>query len=165
MSEAERTTENGEDHTAAFPCPEDSLFDFPAYGPVIPSEFSRKEDWYVYINGYKDAADFLVSNAPTRGNPRKLLYPVLFLYRHHLELALKAIIGKQKKFPRTHELDELWQDCRSLLDEISLSASDNDEIQQTTRLIDEFCKVDPKSALAFDIQRTEIYPKTLWKLT
>ncbi len=44
---------------AAFPGPEDRLFDFVAEEPVTPSEFSRKQDWYFYTNGYKEAADFL----------------------------------------------------------------------------------------------------------
>ncbi len=59
MSKSKPTTENGGDEMAAFPGPEDRLFDFVAEEPVTPSEFSRKQDWYFYTNGYKEAADFL----------------------------------------------------------------------------------------------------------
>jgi len=152
MSKAKPPAENSEDEMAALPSPEDRLFEFVADGSITPSEFSRKQDWYFYINGYKDAADLLVTHAATEGDPRKLGYPILFLYRQHLELALKELIrdcrrllGWHEAFPKTHRIDELWRICRGLFDEISPGMSNNDEIQQTTRLIAEFCKIDPTS--------------------
>ncbi|MBI2060087.1 MAG: hypothetical protein HYT87_09980 [Nitrospirae bacterium] len=152
MSKAKPTAEKAGDEMAAFPGPQDRLFEFAAKGTVTPSEFSRRQAWHFYVNGYKDAADFLVTHAATEGDPRKIGYPILFLYRQHLELALKALIrdcgrmaGRREAFPKTHRIDDLWQICCRLLNEISSGTSNNDEIQQTTRLIAEFSKVDPTS--------------------
>jgi len=144
------------DETDAFPGVEDNLFEITARGPVAASPSSTREDWYHYINGYKDAADFLVAHAEeTRGDPRKLGPPILFLYRHHLELALKGLIrdchgllGRDEDFPKRHEIDKLWQLCCSLLHEISPGMSNSEEIQHTTRLMADFRKIDPIS-LAF----------------
>ncbi|MFM8552067.1 MAG: hypothetical protein ACKOCD_07115 [Nitrospiraceae bacterium] len=103
------------------------------------------------LNGYKNAADLLVTHA-AEADPRKLGYPILFLYRQHLELALKALMrdcrslfGQQETFPKKHQIDELWETCRGLFNELSPGMSSNDEIQQTTRLIGEFCSLDPTS--------------------
>lgn len=151
MSKAKLMAEGDGDEMAALPGPEDRLFEFTAQRPVTPSEFSRKQDWYFYINGYKDAADLLVSHA-AEADPRKLGYSILFLYRQHLELALKALIrdcsglvGRQEAFPKRHQIDKLWGICRGLLDELSPGKSISNEMQQTTRLIGEFCRLDPES--------------------
>ncbi|MGO8943323.1 MAG: hypothetical protein ACLQJ7_06580 [Syntrophobacteraceae bacterium] len=161
MSKTERTDDDAEDEMAAFPCREDRFFEFFDDEPSIKSQFFRNQDWYFFLNGYKNAADFLVTHAIEEGagDPRKLLYPIMFLYRHYLELALKSLIREHKTFPPIHELDKLWGICLSLLGEISPGASDNDEIQHTTRLIEEFCKVDPKSALAFRYPDDGIQPE------
>lgn len=48
-----------------------------------------------------------------------LIYPILFLARHHLELRLKSILtlanrieGNRKKVPMIHDLQKLWNECR-----------------------------------------------------
>ncbi len=145
---------NGDfDETGAFAGSEDNLFEFEARRSVAASPSSTKEDWYHLMNGYKDAADFLVAHtAETRGDLRKLGNPIMFLYRHHLELALKDLIRdcrgllrRDEIFPKTHRIDELWQVCCGLLHEISPGMSDNEEIQHTTRLLADFQKIDPMS--------------------
>jgi len=137
---------------AALPGAGDQLFEFTAADPVTPSPYAKKEDWYFYVNGYKDAADFLLAYVATEGDPRKLGMPILFLYRQHLELALKGLVrdcrgllGRDGVFPKTHRIDELWRLCCSLFHEISPSMANNEEIQHTTRLMTDYCKVDPTS--------------------
>jgi hypothetical protein len=151
MSESKTSPETEHNEMAAFPGAADKMFEFVANAQVPPSLFSKGQDWYFYINGYKDAADLLVSHA-AEGDPRKLLYPILFLYRQHLELAFKDFIrdcrrslGWQEAFPKTHRIDELWRLCVGLLHELSPGTTDNDEVKHTTRLIAEFCTVDPTS--------------------
>ena len=139
------------DDTDAFPGPEDKLFEVNKHGHG--AESSTKEDWYHLINGYKDAADSLVAHAiETRGDLRKLGNPILFLYRHHLELALKdliqdclSLLGREEVFPKTHRIDMLWQTCCGLLDEISPGLRCGEEVRNTTRLMLDFQKVDPTS--------------------
>jgi len=144
--------ENAFDEMAALPGARDQIFEFTAADPVTASPYAKNEDWYFYVNGYKDAADFLAAHVATEGNPRKLGYPILFLYRHHLELAIKKLIrdcytllGHDQAIPAIHAIDKLWQLCCSLLQEISPGIPKNEEIQQTTRLVTDLCKVDPKS--------------------
>jgi hypothetical protein len=55
-----------------------------------------------------------------------LVYPIIFLYRHHIELALKNIIRRspyvidralthsERKHLNTHRLDILWQDLKPM---------------------------------------------------
>jgi len=151
MSESKSPVETEHEEMAAFPDAADEMFEFLANAHVPASSLSKDQDWYFYINGYKDAADLIVTHAG-EGDPRKLMYPIMFLYRQHLELALKDLIrdgrrllGWQEAFPKTHRIDELWRLCVGLLDELSPGTTDNEETKHTTRLIAEFCTVDPTS--------------------
>lgn len=117
--------------------------------------------WVLYAIGYKDAADILVDDCRQRDrNQDALIYPVLFLYRHHLELSLKDLIVRGRKlldidepFPAHHKLNELWSTCDSLFDEIAPNDS-MQERQNIGRLIDEFVKVDPlATAFRYPIDR------------
>ena len=149
MSEPERTPE--EDELAGFPGAQDRLFALSSSAGGTASSFEKRQAWYYYVNGYKDAADLLVAHI-AEGDIRKLGFSIAFLYRQHLELALKSLIresrrvlGWQEEFPKTHRIDELWRLCVALLKEISPASVENDEIKHTTRLIAEFCAVDPTS--------------------
>ncbi len=88
-------------------------------------------------------------SAPAGRRANKLGYPILFLYRQHLELVVKSLIrvccnalGRHQDFAKHHDLDQLWQTCARLLREISPAAS-VDEVQETTRLFQELSVVDP----------------------
>lgn len=136
-----------------FPEPEDNLFEFTARNLGAKSPCSMKEQFYHLILGYKDAADFLVPHVEEeRRDVRKFGNPILFLYRHYLELSLKnlilecnSLLGNNEDFPKIHPLKELWKVCCNLLHDISPGISNNEEIQQTTRLLADFQKVDPHS--------------------
>lgn len=136
-----------------FPGPEDNFFKLMARSSFAISPSSAKEQFYHLISGYKDAADFLVAHASAvQQDARKFGSPILFLYRHHLELALKnlildccSLLGRKEDFPKIHPLNELWKVCCDLLHDISPEMSTNEEIQQTTRLLANFQKVDPNS--------------------
>lgn len=149
MSEPKRTSE--EDEIVPFPDARDRLFEFSSTGGGAASSFEKRQAWYYYVNGYKDAADLLVAHI-AEADVRKLGFPIAFLYRQHLELALKSLIresrralGRQEEFPRTHHIDELWRLCVGLLKEVSPAAVETDEIKHTTRLIAEFWAIDPTS--------------------
>jgi len=71
--------------------------------------------WQLYAGGFLQAADRLVHGC--RGMPYEdaLIYPILNLYRHHLELELKYLVRYCKGGERfrdwltkTHSLMELW---------------------------------------------------------
>ena len=84
------------------------------------------EDWYVYIEGYRRAANVLVEHVRTnRTDLDCLVYPIIFLYRHYIELQLKYIIRNGRRlldqtgdFPKHHKLDTLWGEARKILEKV-----------------------------------------------
>lgn len=142
---------------------------FPMLFPELPASkdniFSTSEDWWdsaclslghdrwsLYAIGYKEAADVLVEH--TEVNKQKqdfLVYPILFLYRQYLELAIKDLItqangllNQSDKFPPHHKISELWQICDSLLERLS-PGNATAHRQEVSRLLLEFSEVDPLS--------------------
>lgn len=76
--------------------------------------------------GYKEAADNIVSYILNNHiYPDYLIYPIVFLYRHYLELQLKLIIrngnkygykllNKLKEYGNCHDINKLWKECRNI---------------------------------------------------
>ncbi|MGA3209609.1 MAG: hypothetical protein ABSE05_17510 [Syntrophales bacterium] len=110
------------------------------------------EGWALYTIGYKEAADILVDKVKTsRRRQDTLVYPIVFLYRQYLELAIKDLIRRvyklhdiDQEFPKTHHIDRLWPLCSKLMKQTSLGDSEN-EFGQIRRLLSEFALVDPTS--------------------
>ncbi|MBC3302256.1 hypothetical protein H0Z09_14090 [Pseudomonas sp. SWRI18] len=86
----------------------------------------------LYAFAYKDAADGLVEAMANRQVPLDSgIYPLLFLYRHSLELQFKlmltsarALTGKEPKVYDKHRLMPLWSELRHLLNELGMEHSD-----------------------------------------
>ena len=87
-------------------------------------------DW-AYSRGFRRAAERLASHVCDIGNDQDvLIYPIVYLYRHHVELVLKAVIKSASelldrelteqdlKNLGRHGLWELWQTARPLLDPV-----------------------------------------------
>jgi hypothetical protein len=79
-------------------------------------------NWSFFADGYKLAADVLVDQV--EGNPPEdcLIAPILFLYRHWVELKLKELILSLKVLsvaeitrPNHHHLYDLWSIVKSNL--------------------------------------------------
>lgn len=101
--------------------------------------------------GYKLAADVLVQNFP--GEPcdyDNLIYPILYCYRHYIELTLKEIIEEHGRWisvklgNKDHKLPELW----ALFLQIAIFYH-NDPTDEAalavSSCIHEFAQVDPGS--------------------
>jgi hypothetical protein len=76
-------------------------------------------NWGEYIIGYKEAGDLLFQHTLEKGRQNVLVFPIIFSYRHYIELILKEIIsnnwdylGINKPFPKDHNIYELWKICR-----------------------------------------------------
>ncbi len=86
-------------------------------GPGPTANLYRPAHTQLLISwGYKDAADFLIEDRPREAD--LIVYPVVFLYRHALELALKDLIlqlGLTSK--PVHSLESLWKRLAPALDE------------------------------------------------
>lgn len=141
-------------HSIKFPEASDRLF-------VSASDWRNNarldwswDKWSAYAEGYKEAAGILVKQieACARGAVQDtLVYPIVFLYRQYIELAIKALLKDarrlqdiEKEFPTHHRIYELWLDCRGLLKDICPGDSEK-ELDQITRLIKEFSSIDPDS--------------------
>ncbi len=84
---------------------------------------TKPGSWAVYAEGYKRAADLLVQRGDPKDDHQLIVYAVVFLYRHYLELKLKALCGigfilrkpasgvekATEKLLNTHDVLELWQ--------------------------------------------------------
>lgn len=54
---------------------------------------AAEPDWYRFAYGYKAAADLLIARLNERGVAvESVCLPILFLYRHYVELMLKALL-------------------------------------------------------------------------
>jgi|HubBroStandDraft_6_1064221.scaffolds.fasta_scaffold146670_1 hypothetical protein len=112
------------------------------------------ETWHrsgAYIRGYEQAAEILSDHVVSNPASRTLGYPILFLWRHTVELQLKEIIRSTRalliddsKFPDDeHRLSKLWTDVRTDLSRLGLNESD--ELSFTEVTIKELASADPRS--------------------
>lgn len=115
-----------------------------------------KDDWYVYVLGYKKAADLLVEDVKMTAQAQDILvYPIVFLYRQYLELTLKLLIEitfkladeSHMKIPKKHDLSLLWNLFYSKIKKIDSSINGVD-ISLIKEVIPQFEEVD-RSSMAF----------------
>lgn len=122
-------------------------FDFP--WPVAGEQLFRDDlpDWHYnaclqwdpnsftpYAEGYKQAGRALVEEIGLRrGTVDFLVYPIVYLYRHYLELSMKSLIESGNRlldidedFMDLHDLLALWKECRRILEQIEPPATKAD---------------------------------------
>jgi hypothetical protein len=106
----------------------------------------------VYSLAYKEAADRLVQTLHEYYSAT-LTLPIVFLYRHYVELSLKDLlsmgIAKYSKpsTPRllnTHKIDLLWRELKPFLQQI-YSAKESEGIEAVEACIMEFSNMDERS--------------------
>jgi hypothetical protein len=108
-------------------------------------------EWHAYAEGYKEAADALAEHVKeNRGLLDLLILPIVFLYRQYLEIRLKQLIKDGRvllddvpDFPKTHRLDILWDQCRSVLSRVETIPTQ--DLTAISEAIGQFCEVDPTS--------------------
>ena len=92
--------------------------------PRTPETRSRVGRWDLYSDGFLEAGDRLVESLRETSADPALIYPIFYLYRHHLELELKGrtiyclnclsgldaseIKVHVVKLCKTHKLQKLW---------------------------------------------------------
>lgn len=141
-----------------------------------PELFDAGDDWqlnaclnfmddmsYGYIEGYLRAADFLVEHvAKTARDQDVFVYPIAFMYRHHIELQLKRIIDTGRKLltnndghPTHHKLHDLWPLAKGILRQTWPNEPDPSEFKLIDNFVDHFSKVDHDSiAFRYPTQKT-----------
>ena len=102
-------------------------------------------------SGFKEAGDLLVDKTREDNHHRSvLIYPIIFCYRHSLELALKYIINMYGRAagvsPNTkeHNLARLWPHCRAVIEYFD-PKNDDPALDAVEACIAEFTKIDPGS--------------------
>lgn len=155
-----------------------------------PSDFSgqqlfvKGEDWHLnamlnwsnfradlYAFAYKDAADGLVESMAERKVPLDSgIYPLLFLYRHALELQLKLMLatarnltGLNPKNYDKHSLMPMWSELRKLLKDLDPSQPEI-EVIAAHEFIRQLDDVDPDS-MAFRYATTRYGKEHLSSVT
>lgn len=127
---------------------------------VVSFTANPTNDFGVFAKGYTLAADRLTNLLLERTRFSDYeAYPIVFLYRHALELALKHIIytsvtlsafksldNIEGKLKNTHDLSKLAQTVESLL---SLLFPEDDSLRDVIAIVkktcSEFSDIDPKS--------------------
>jgi hypothetical protein len=86
--------------------------------------FTHDEPWYGIAEGFKRIADLAVAHIAETGHDQDfLVYPVLFCYRHYLELMLKQLLRDARRLydveddsiPGAHSLIALWDKLEPLM--------------------------------------------------
>lgn len=108
--------------------------------------------WISYADGYKTAADLLVEKIEGHAPEDILILPIVFMYRHHIELRLKYIItaldvlsGTQIQNLAIHNLIPLWDYVKDHLDCIRGGPFDPGMMASLDELITELSNLDPNS--------------------
>lgn len=125
-------------------------------------------NWGKHITEYKEAADMLFRYVAEKRMYNFLVYPILFLYRHYIELQIKEIVinarlylGRKERFPRGHDIGKLWRICKEVMQAIDSSIEPNLTEEQKIQSkdiydglekdINALAKLDPSSATRYPV--------------
>lgn len=115
--------------------------------------FTRSVD-YGYIEGYRLGAELLVNHVNSQNRDHDVLvFPIVFLLRHHFELQLKKIIRDGNRLfdieaddPVVHSLRKLWMNARELMVRVDdRYPGTKQEYSKIQNVIDQFSAVDDQS--------------------
>ncbi len=106
--------------------------------------------WKLYTDGFLAAADRLVGSLTGSPYQDELIYPVLALHRHHIELQLKYVLfccpgcttEIREWLPGKHSLKELWEKVREVYPRFSEWAP-AEHTEACLQLTEEFNQHDP----------------------
>ena len=108
-------------------------------------------DLSIYAQGYRLAAELVVDSLSRNRMGRDVLvYPIVFLYRHYVELQLKEIAviaarlaGRTTKVPAHHKLLDLWREVRKAVVEVGGFA--NEDLTRAEKYLKQLDTADPRS--------------------
>lgn len=91
-----------------------------------------------------------------------LVYPILFNYRHALELALKWTIDRYGRYAgvrlaeeeRDHDLWQLWKLCKAVIVQVGSEGDGDETLRVVEQIVKDFHDLD-KSAMAFRYSTTK----------
>ncbi len=112
------------------------------------------DQWFGFIEGYKRGANILAHHVEEAQRDQDfVIYPIVFLYRQAIELALKHLIcmGYQlfdspSEIPTGHGLVKLWKQCRPILEKVWPDGPRQD-LDAVSEVVDQFEARDPQSTV------------------
>lgn len=111
---------------------------------------SGSEQWYRYALMYKEAAGRLAAMMDKTYERNMLGPPMLFLYRHSIELHLKSLLLDAGEFlddpqtvPPKHYLEKLWLNVRAMILEVGNAV--DEWVLRADNIIKQFDDLDPTS--------------------
>ena len=114
------------------------------------AQLSQPPAWVIYQHGYELAAKLLMERTASGKDQDFLIYPILFTARQAIELGLKEIMllgtrlsGRSDSYPKTHDLELLWENAKDLL--IEAGNADSDSTDSFEALLKEVHAADPGS--------------------
>ncbi|MGD0118743.1 MAG: hypothetical protein ABSD30_11810, partial [Candidatus Binatus sp.] len=117
---------------------------------AIAFEDYSSDRHFLMMRGYFRAGHVLVGKCCENPNEKfAMVYPILFCYRHALEMTMKWIIssyGPRYGVPlptkKNHKLDPLWRCCKAIFTHPDI-ASHMDVVSRVERVIKQFHRLDP----------------------
>lgn len=116
------------------------------------SKFSRDA---LIEGGYMRAGSALIEACEEDPDRHLLIYPILFNYRHGIELAMKWMIRHYGPFSSVgianttdHNLRDLWRMCKHIIIELGSEDEEDETIGVVEKVIEELHELD-ESAQAF----------------
>lgn len=141
---------------------------------------NSNEQFYDYIEGYREAAHVLIMNALIKGDEdaqNVALFPIIFLYRQYLELTLKDIYlyySKDTEDDKTaymkltnHKLTGIWDDkVKPMVFPLLKEKFEVDDLNKIDGYIHDFESLDSDSYMfKYPIKKNrELYHKTSQKI-
>jgi hypothetical protein len=118
------------------------------------------DPWHLYVYGFRRAAEILIKHVEERHSSLDVIvFPTVFLFRHHLELAIKLLARDARLIldllPPTkpqHGLRALWDEARRLV--IRVEGVEPEGLDAIDTVVAEFDAIDSSST-------TFRYPQTL----
>ena len=132
-------------------------------------------EWYPYVLGYKEAADRIIINVIENSDDvlfDTIVYPVMFLYRHYLEIMFKELLEEfrslhSKEYSTDkdpigkHNLTNIWQELRQIIEAAWGQEENLSFFEDVGNRVDEFHKIDEKSMAfryPFDRKNAPFFP-------
>ena len=123
------------------------------YNPSRNAEvgLNNENSWCIYAAGFKHATEILIESVKSTYEINTVVFPILFLYRHYIELSLKEVIGygnyldEQSKALRDgHDLKSLWTEARACIGKHVCDVH-KAELDYVEKLILDIHMIDPTS--------------------
>lgn len=87
----------------------------------------KREHFFDYAIQYKRAADRLIQTINSLLDRETCVLPIMFLYRHYIELQLKSILEDEgNENPNIYQLNALWKQVKPILERILKQLSRNE---------------------------------------